>query len=99
MFAQYSLTIFRHSFYNRAVRKVEHVSRSFKKMEGAFAECCKLFAENPKTTEPSQLFSAFGDFVANWKVNLSGSLNVWSSVYGGIFSCRIIVVVLQFFTQ
>ena len=57
-----------HSFYNRAVRKVTRLAEAYKKMDEAYTKACSLFCESPKTTEPSEFFAHFRDFVAAFKV-------------------------------
>ena len=63
-----SLTVYPHSFYNRAFRKVQVLSENYKKMDDAFKDVCTLFGENPRSTDPSEFFGLFVNFVQMWKV-------------------------------
>ena len=55
------------NFYSRAVLKVQQVSERYRKMEEQFREVCTLFCENPKSTEPSKLFSVIHKFIDRYK--------------------------------
>ena len=59
-----------HSFCNHAKHKVEHITEEHKKMDDAYREVCIMFNESSKTTEPSEFFSQFTQFINEWKVSV-----------------------------
>ncbi|KAK3756002.1 hypothetical protein QZH41_013189 [Actinostola sp. cb2023] len=63
-----NFVIFRQNFYNRAFRKVHRITERFRKMEESYSKVCVLFAEDPKTREPSEFFKTFVDFIGMYKV-------------------------------
>lgn len=39
-------------------------------MDDAYREVCIMFNESSKTTEPSEFFSQFTQFISEWKVSV-----------------------------
>ena len=58
-----------HSFCSHAKHKVEHITEEHKKMDDAYREVCIMFNESSRTTEPSEFFSQFAQFISEWKVS------------------------------
>ena len=72
-----------HSFCNHAKQKIEDISEEYKKMDDAYREVCIMFNESSKTTEPSEFFSQFTQFISEWKVSaylIRSSLNNVSTI-------------------
>jgi len=48
---------------------VEKLEKDFKKTQGAYTEVVKYFGEDPVRTEPSEFFSIFTKFAADYLVS------------------------------
>ena len=64
-----------HSFCNHAKHKVEFITEEYKKMDDAYREVCIMFNESSKTTEPSEFFTQFTQFISEWKVSVLLGVN------------------------
>ena len=60
-------------FNKSAQEAVEKLEKDFKKMQGAYTEVVKYFGEDPARTEPSEFFTIFTKFAADYLVPLSFS--------------------------
>ena len=52
-------------------------------MDDAYREVCIMFNESSKTTEPSEFFSQFTQFINEWKVSTDCTIREYLQVTKG----------------